>query len=346
MTDIFSDDDDDVVELDADQFHDGVSTHLESSLSAWPTTSIVSQPGSFAWEPGPSAGDSLGTQSSTLAFQTTADRRRKPYAPEKNGKQRTIGPTALENAAETTLVDRLTAEYSERVRRTSLRCLVKLLLNMDWVHEKRSIVIAEIDSYAGGPGSTTRKIQDRKNGDQVDTIDSKCLVRAAPQRFYYDRTPIVAQCDKCGQQHDGQMQRGFHDAIFLGLYDHAVHDHEFPLHELILDGFYEASHVCHDPPCSDPFHVERESGDHNWARNLCRPTQPRPCTHLVPCRLIYHWSDPKNWESVWPESREAKRDVVALWRCSKGCKGTGKHSNDGAFTTINHWTSGTKVIGG
>jgi hypothetical protein len=263
--------------------------------------------------------------------------------PSSVGKKKKMGTpeTILQKA----LIDQLYIQYRNKTDHDNLRCLIKLLLDPLWLEGRRAQAFSELDSYAGGPGSTQTKLEAALRGEEVDLIPGQCLARAKPTpRNGYDHTTLSSHCSEHNTQHKWFIQRGFFDAILIGRFDNELEaGAEYPIMDLILT-FHHASHICHNKPCSDPFHVERERDYENNSRNFCRPPHNKPCNHRPRCRLELEWlgDNAQTWQSVKEQCDGVKQEIVKpYWRCSKGCQCDGKQGvYRYRFASLMHWRNG------
>jgi|SRR5271155_3879835 len=118
-----------------------------------------------------------------------------------------------ETAAETALLDQLVAEYEQTSGKDNLRCPIKLIRDPIWFEEQRAVVLAELDSHAGGVGMTQKLLDADKAGTEVSIRDGKCLVRYPPstgQDHNHDFTSISIHCPECKDQHRWRLNRGYH----------------------------------------------------------------------------------------------------------------------------------------
>lgn len=220
-----------------------------------------------------------------------------------------------------------------------LRCCIRGLMCPWWAESMRAHAIAELDSYAGSQGVTMSRLSQSLIGVEVSMIDNKCLVRRKINpKIEYDYRKFSISCKEHGKCHTWSIQRGFFDAILLSRFDHLVPTGiEHKLVHLLLGGL-EASHICHNKSCSDPFHVELESAAMNKARNACRPPFARPCTHAIRCRTELIWPADVSLAAVKTQCDQARVDVVKPgWRCSKGCRCSKGWS---IFRKLDHWIGG------
>lgn len=100
-------------------------------------------------------------------------------------------------------------------------------------------------------------------------------------------------------------------------------EREFRIFLEVLLGGCEGSHLCGNPPCSDPFHVFRESRTRSMNRNACllyfRPKDgDHDCEHWPPCKVSMRWADQKNdWKQLRADIVEKARALSRpAWICS------------------------------
>lgn len=184
-----------------------------------------------------------------------------------------------------------------------------------------------------------RKLAAHNAGGEESIIKDTCLIRAIPWKNGYDLTSFSECCKEHRAQHKWWIQRGMWDAILLGRFDDLVPPEQVhKLLYLVLSDL-EASHICHNKPCSDPFMVEAESSAMNKGRNHCRPPLAKPCTHARRCRTELTWSIDTSWTQAKAICDAVKKDPIRpFWRCTKGCY-SGNRGRAQDFFTLTHWIS-------
>lgn len=222
----------------------------------------------------------------------------------------------------------------------TIRCLVKkLYFDHAWREEETVKAFSECDAYAGH-GQTAQKVVLARAGQQQSVRPNGCLVRGRPVMrersgtHSYDIAFLQSHCGDCSDQHKWRFNRGLLQATFLGLIP--GHDKDTYLLDCFLGGL-TASHLCHNSPCSDPFHFTLESWAFNNSRNSC--VFHGSCFghgELPTCRLDLKWDkEVAGWESVMTRCVEEQTAVPQFaWRCSAGC------SNGRLWTSTRHWRAG------
>lgn len=229
--------------------------------------------------------------------------------------------------------------------------MIKTVIDPLWLEQQRAFAFAELAAYTGGADVLKEKLRLDQTGVEGSVIDDCCLVRTRRlEHGQRDRDRFRFNCleESCKMQHQWQVQRGYFDAILLGRFDHLVDDgvqHKV-LH--LLAGGYDASHLCHNSPCSDPFHFNRETRTCNCKREECRRAAKRgtpiDCPHTPRCRVNLIWRE-RSWEEVYDICQAVKQEVIRpKWRCSKKCCSESKKDGSDcyAFTSLIHWRNGCK----
>lgn len=141
---------------------------------------------------------------------------------------------------------------------------------------------ARLDQYMNGGSSEALLEKSLREPREYSIREGKCLMHGKKATNGHDKDEINVQCDDCHKRHRWGIQRGHLDACHIG---------RFPgtLLENILKT-EDASYTCHNPMCSDPFHIEKESVGYNIQRNACVERYKRGvfqvnCGHKLRCRF-------------------------------------------------------------
>jgi hypothetical protein len=220
--------------------------------------------------------------------------------------------------------------------KTTSDVFLKLLLDPLWVEKQTALSFAELDSFGAGAGTTRQKLEASRKGFEVSVRNGKCLVRNQPERLNCatqeegsDITTLSMNCAKHQVQHKWYFQRGYLEACLLGRFD-------VPLIDLLCS-HYEASHVCHNGPCSDPFHIENELHNVNLSREPCHKKR-RHCIHAIRCWVELIWDYAKGWKQTLADCVAARHDLVKPgWVCSEQCT---QAADSKVFRGMLHWRNG------
>ena len=153
----------------------------------------------------------------------------------------------------------------------------------------------------------------------------------------------IRNCTLCGAElHKTNYQRILWNAVWLD-----INALRFNATGAWLDLIFigDTSHLCHNGPCSDPFHLTKESRKWNLQRKSCVDSGKCFCAlkgaGLAACRLDRYMGKGRDWAAERLEIQKNKAQVSeVLYKCSASCTPAELHGSTSGwkgFTSFKHW---------